>query len=141
MGIMRFKNQHVEILEGIDELRRLSQAGVSVNAPAIAARLGELNSVVTRHLAVENRILYPAIQKAADPQLAAMGMEYQEEMNGIANEYIAFTRRWSAAGQLRNDPDGFRQDANKVLRMVYERLQKENREFYPAIEAMDTAVI
>ena len=30
----------------------------------------------------------------------------------------------------------FRDDANRVLRMVHERMQRENREFYPRIEAL-----
>src|SRR5690606_18506181 len=135
MDIKRFKNQHVEILEGIDALRRLSRAGITANAQAIATRLAELSSLVTRHLAVEDRILYPSIQNGANQRLASMGRQYQEEMTGIASGYIAFGRRWGTAAQLRNDPEGFRKDANTILKTVYERLQKENREFYPAIEA------
>ncbi|WP_397476071.1 hemerythrin domain-containing protein [Pusillimonas sp.] len=138
MDILRFKTQHAEILEGINELRRLSHAGVSANAAAIAQRMTELSSLVNRHLAVEDRILYPAVQNSPDPKIADMGKAYQEEMTGIANAYIAFSRRWSAVASLRNDPDGFKQAANTVLRTVYERLQKENREFYPAVEAMQT---
>ena len=34
------------------------------------------------------------------------------------------------------DEQGFRDDANRVLRMVHERMQRENREFYPRIEAL-----
>lgn len=136
MDIKRFKTQHEEILEGINQLRHLSHAGVSSNAAAIAQRLTEFSSLVNRHLAVENRILYPAVQSSPEPKLANMAKAYQEEMTGIANAYIAFSRRWSAAAALRNDPDGFKQAANTVLRTVYERLQKENREFYPAVEAM-----
>lgn len=136
MDITRFKTQHVEILGGIGELRRLAKAGISENAHAIAQKLAALSSVVTRHLAVENRILYPAVQQAADPALARMGKAYQDEMEGIANAYIAFSRRWETAQQVREQPEQFREDANKVLKVLHERMQKENREFYPAVDAM-----
>lgn len=136
MDLNRFKAEHDEIINGINDLRNLSHAGVVGNAAEIAQRLTELNAVVTRHLAVEDRILYPAVQNSPNPGLANMGKAYQEEMTGIANAYIAFGRRWSAIASLQDDPDGFRQAANTVLRMVYERLQKENREFYPAVELM-----
>jgi len=35
---------------------------------------------------------------------------------------------------MRSDPQGFRNDANTVLKRIYERMQRENREFYPRIE-------
>lgn len=136
MDLNRFKAEHNEIINGINDLRNLSHAGVVGNAAEIAQRRTELNAVVTRHLAVEDRILYPAVQNSPNPGLANMGKAYQEEMTGIANAYIAFGRRWSAIASLQDDPEGFRQAANTVLRMVYERLQKENREFYPAVELM-----
>lgn len=136
MDISRFTVQHTAILEGIDELRRLAHAGISENAHPITQKLSALSGVVTRHLAVEDRILYPAVQQAADPALARMGKAYQNEMEGIANAYIAFDRRWNTPDQIRANPEAFRQEANTVLKKVYERMQKENREFYPAVEAM-----
>src|SRR5690554_1645346 len=125
MDIARFKAQHDAILEGINELRRLSHAGVEANSTAIAQRLKELSSLVNVHLAVEDRILYPAVKSSSNPNIAKLGEAYQAEMTGIANAYIAFARRWSVPASLRNDPAGFKQAANSVLRLVYERLQKE----------------
>jgi hypothetical protein len=34
-----------------------------------------------------------------------------------------------------DDPEGFRADANHVLKLLHERMQKEKSDFYPAIEA------
>jgi iron-sulfur cluster repair protein YtfE (RIC family) len=135
MDIDRFKNQHVEILQGIAELRRLAHSGIQTNAPAIAAKVAALSSVITLHLAIEDRILYPAVQNTGDAHLAGMGKAYQEDMKGIASQYIAFSRRWSQAGQVAKQPESFRDDANTVLKMVHQRMQRENVEFYPAIEA------
>ena len=136
MDISRFKQQHVQILDGIAELRNLAHAGIAGNAEAIARKVDQLSQVVTRHLAVEDRILYPAVQKANTPELARMGENYQNEMQGIANAYIAFSRRWSDAKALRDTPEAFRREANTVLKTVFTRMQKENHEFYPAVEAM-----
>ena len=47
----------------------------------------------------------------------------------------AFARRWNRPESVRSDEQGFRDDANRVLRMVHERMQRENRDFYPRIEA------
>lgn len=136
MDIERFKHQHVEILEGIANLRKLAQAGIKENAQQIAQAVAGLSSVVKLHLAIEDRILYPALQNGSNKQLAEMGAAYQEEMKGIATAYIAFSRRWSSAVAIVDQVEQFRADANAVLKNVYMRMQKENTEFYPAIEAM-----
>ena len=56
-------------------------------------------------------------------------------MGPIASAYDAFARRWNTAESLRTDEKGFRAEANVVLRKVYERMQREDRDFYPRIEA------
>ena len=53
-------------------------------------------------------------------------------MGPIASAYDAFARRWNTAESLRTDEKGFRAEANVVLRKVYERMQREDRDFYPA---------
>lgn len=136
MDIDRFKHQHVDILQRIDELRSLARKGIETNAQAIAQRVADLGKLVTLHLAIEDRIMYPTVRKAADPKLAAMGAAYQEEMKGIANRYLRFTEHWSKAQNVASEPEGFRSAANNVLRDVYLRMQRENQEFYPAVEGM-----
>ena len=87
------------------------------------------------HLAVEDQALYPSLQRGGDADLARLGRKYQAEMAPLAQAYDAFVRRWNTAQHLREDADGFRADANDVLRRLHERMQRENLEFYPRIEA------
>lgn len=136
MDIDRFKQQHLEILGSIATLRRHAHAGIVEHAAEIAALIIAMSSVIKVHLAVEDRMLYPAVQKSPDPALASMGRAYQEEMQAIASAYIDFSRRWNTAAQVARAPEQFRSEANTVLKAVHQRMQKENREFYPAIEAM-----
>ena len=136
MDIERFKQQHVDILQRIDTLRQLTRDGISSNSHSIAQQVKDLGKVVTLHLAIEDRILYPAVQKAKDATIAAMGAAYQEEMKGIAGRHIRFTNQWSDPARVAAEPDAFRAAANTVLKDVYQRMQRENHEFYPAIESM-----
>ena len=134
MDIDRFKDHHVKIVAGIDSLRGLSRQGVKEHARDIAKELSALSRLVTQHLAIEDRILYPALAQSGNERIAAMSTRYQEEMKGIAFGFINFARRWSDAAHLAQEPEGFRTEANTVLRGVYERIQRENREFYPTVE-------
>ncbi len=136
MDIERFKHQHTEILDGIATLRKFSQAGVKEHAHEIAHAVVALSTVVKLHLAIEDRILYPALQNGSDPKLSEMGRAYQEDMKGIASSYIAFSRQWSSAATIAAKAEQFRSEANTVLKTVYTRMLKENKEFYPAIETM-----
>ncbi|MBV2181214.1 hemerythrin domain-containing protein [Castellaniella sp. MT123] len=136
MNIDRFKNHHVEILSGIAALRKLAHQGVADHAVDIAHNLKALSQVVTQHLAVEDRILYPSLERSGDERMAGMSRAYQNDMHGIASAFINFARRWGNATLLTKDPDGFRTDANVVLKNVHARMMRENREFYPAIEAL-----
>lgn len=135
MKIDKFKLQHVDILQRIAQLRRLSQAGVAANAQAIAQGIIDVSSVIKLHLAVEDQALYPALQRSGDAELARMGQQYQQEMAPLAQAFDGFARRWNTAQRLQQDEAGFRADANNVLRRVHQRMQRENREFYPRIEA------
>lgn len=135
MDIERFKTQHIDILDGIASLRKLAHSSISENAHKIAQEISALSKIVTMHLAIEDRILYPALQKGSNKKLADMGKAYQEDMQGIASAYIAFSRKWAAATTVMGQPEIFRTEANQVLKAVYDRMQKENSEFYPAIEA------
>lgn len=135
MDISRFKQQHQDIVDGIDELRKLSHAGIAENAVAIAAKLHTLSNVIIQHLAIEDRLLYPRLARHSNPRLVALGQRFQTEMTDVANPFIHFSRKWQQARAIATAPEEFRADANTVLRRVYERLREEDREFYPIIEA------
>ncbi len=93
-----------------------------------------MSGVIKLHLAVEDSVLYPALARGG-ARLARMSQAYQNEMRGIVADYMEFAGRWNLASRLAAAPEQFRADANRVLRTVYERIRREDAEFYPAIEA------
>ncbi|MGV8898647.1 MAG: hemerythrin domain-containing protein [Burkholderiaceae bacterium] len=135
MNIDKFKQQHIEILSSVDSLRQCAKGGISENAEEISKLIISMSSVIKLHLAVEDKILYPALQSGNNVALANMGKKFQDEMKAIAAGYMDFALRWNNASRVTQDPEGFRSDANTVLKILYERMQKENTAFYPAIEA------
>lgn len=134
MNIDRFKENHVQILDSIATLRRHAHAGIAENAERIAELIVSMSAVIKVHLAAEDRVIYPAIEASADGRLAELGRRFQAEMVAIAAEYNGFARQWNTAARLRADPERFRAQANVVLRALYERMQREDRDFYPAVE-------
>lgn len=139
MNLDKFKHQHLDILQRIDSLRALTHAGVAANAPALAQGLIGMSAIIKLHLSVEDQALYPALQRSSDTALAQLGQRFQQEMGPIAAAFDAFARRWNTAARLCADEEGFRRDANDVLRRVYERMKHEDRDFYPRIESAQEA--
>lgn len=136
MNIDKFKEQHAQILQQVQALRELAHAGVATHAPEISRTILGMTSTIKLHLAAEDRALYPALQKGHDAELARMGQKLQDEMGSLAETYVGFATHWSKVEHLRSDEQGFKSAANLVLRALHERVQLENRDFYPRIEAL-----
>ncbi len=89
MNIEKFKHQHVDILSRIDQLRSLTHAGVEVNAAAIAQGIISFSSLIKLHLAVEDKALYPALQRSGDATLARLGQQFQDDMGRLPKRLMA----------------------------------------------------
>lgn len=136
MDIDRYHRQHAEIRAGVSQLRTLVQGGIAANANAIAQALIGMNTTIKFHLAAEDAMLYPALHAAADPSVAQLGQRYQDEMQGLVGSYAEFSRRWRVGSQIAAAPEQFRSEANAVFKALHGRIQREDRELYPAAEAL-----
>jgi len=135
MNIDKFKQQHIEIINCITELRHRAREGIAENAVEISKLIIAMSSIIKLHLAVEDKILYPALQELNNSALTKMGNKFQNEMITIASTYIDFAQKWNSANNVAKYPEEFRSEANKVLKLLHDRMQRENIDFYPAIEA------
>ncbi len=134
MNLDKYRREHADILDHVQQLKALSAQGIAAQAVAIARVVIAMSSVIKLHLSVEDRFLYPAMQQA-DATLATKARQYQEEMTSISTEYVQFSRQWNDAQRIAERPEHFRSEANRVLKMLFERIVRENREFYPMVEA------
>lgn len=135
MNIDKFKHQHTKIYDCIATLRHYAGAGIGEHAREIASMVVAMSSVIKLHLVVEDTVLYPALRDSRSSVLSRLGNQFQSEMKSIAAQYEEFVRRWNTAAKVERDPEGFRADANVVLKMLHGRIRREDVEFYPTIEA------
>lgn len=56
-------------------------------------------------------------------------------MTHIAKAYGEFAGKWNSAHEVAGNPEGFRADAYRVLKVLFERMKREDHDFYPAVEA------
>lgn len=139
MDISKFKQTHLDVQRCIRELRQHSKAGIAERAGEISRLVNTMSSLIKLHLAAEDKVLYPALQRCGDARLARLGEQFQQDMQTLLPAYSAFARRWVTAALVKADPEGFRSDANTVLRALHARVKREDHDFYPAIDAMGAA--
>ncbi|MGQ4582456.1 hemerythrin domain-containing protein [Lysobacter sp. F60174L2] len=136
MNIDRYRNDHATILGQVEELRQLIRSGIEAQADAIAEHLVRVSSGIKFHLLAEDSVLYPAMEKADAAEVVALSRRYRAEMAGIAQRFREFVARWRVGARIGAEPETFRHEANEIFRALYERLQREDRELYPAAEQL-----
>lgn len=136
MNMDRYHRDHTSILRQIEALRALSRAGIGDNAEKIGQLIVNTASLIKFHLAAEDQVLYPRLARSGLPEIEQLSARYQQEMHGLAEAFRDFVGKWRVPARLQADPDGFRHDANTVLRALYERLRREDHELYPAAEQL-----
>jgi hemerythrin-like domain-containing protein len=131
MDIEKLKLDHNKIMEQVSQLKKLTQSGIAENADAIAKQIVSMSSLIKLHLAAEDRVLYPALAKSADPHIARAGQDFQRDMGDIAAAYMKFSGAWNVGKKVADDPEGFRDDANSIFKALNRRIQMENKDLYP----------
>ncbi|WP_374556800.1 hemerythrin domain-containing protein [Thermomonas sp.] len=136
MDIRQIQSDHDVLLARMAALRDLVAAGAAANAVAICAELAALGATLRLHLAIEDNLLYPALARAHDAEVASAGRHFQQEMGGLADDYAAFTRRWCAADDIAAAPERFRQDLETVLGALDARIAREHATLLPLAAAL-----
>lgn len=136
MDIKKFRHDHSEILSHIHALRMLVKLGIADNATAIAKLIVTISSTIKLHLAVEDRVVYPAFAASRDPDIAAKGARFQSEMGEISARYMTFAGNWNTPFKIAGAPEDFREQANAVFKALFDRTQRENEELYPVLASL-----
>lgn len=136
MNFDKLEHDHQEIFACIGALRKLIVTGIAGNAAAIAGLVVTMSSSIKLHLAVEDRVVYPALAASNNARVAELGRSYQREMGDLAGKYMAFAGRWNTAPNIAERPALFKDEANTVFKALYERTLREERELYPAFAAL-----
>ena len=134
MNIDKFKHQHVSILGSVPRCAAWRTRGGATPPRSPGWWCHEFHHQSCTWQWKTRRCTQPC-SAASNAELARMGQQYQRDMGPIAQAYEALPAAGTGPESVRRDEQGFRDDANQVLRMVHERMQRENHD-YPRIEAL-----
>ena len=136
--LMKLRQEHAQLAEIV---RRLAKA-IAQPHPLVANELymlrRELSSTLIAHLKAEDWVLYPRLLASVDEKVATTARAFSDEMGGLAEAYTAYVDKWTATA-IEQDWRGYCSDTQGIIEALTCRINRENRELYPLLEAMDKA--
>ena len=136
--IMKLRQEHAELVQIVGRLARI----IGQPAPPAASELfklrRELSSTLFAHLKAEDWVLYPRLLASPNAQVAETARTFSDEMGGLAQAYMAHADKWTATA-IDQDWRGYCAATKGIIEALTLRINRENRELYPLLEAMDKA--
>lgn len=127
----KFRDQHDDLLERAGEIsKKLNEEALSKDASQIRDLLSGLLGKLKIHLAVEDKALYPQLKNCGNHEVAAISIQYQEEMGGIAEFVSNYSKHWPSAYAISENAKGFIDETNQLISALSTRIQKENDYLY-----------
>lgn len=132
------RKQHAEIIHLAREINGLlSDALDEQGAAAIRPLLAKLAGLVSLHLAIEDRSLYPPLAAHPDGAVRTLSKRYSDEMGGIAAAFNDYTAKWQTTARMRADPAAFSAASKAVFNALSKRIHYEHKELYPLLDKLD----
>lgn len=133
----RFRDQHDILLRIASEISIHLNAGeLSKDASKARQLVSKLLGKLNMHLAMEDKSLYPRLLKDSDERIKAMAKQFINEMGGIGEAVEGYQKKWVTASEIQKDPNGFIQHTKGILNALAQRIDKENRQLYKAVDQM-----
>lgn len=104
--------------------------------PGVGSLRWQLARQLMRHLALEDRILYPALQRSGDAQVRNVAAALQSETGSLAEVFARYMAAWSD-DRVARQWSGFCVETQQILKVLSERIAREDRTLYPLAEAVD----
>jgi iron-sulfur cluster repair protein YtfE (RIC family) len=132
-----FRSQHEDLLAVVNELSGLLGSKTGENAGEIRHQLSTFAGKVKVHLSMEDQYLYPKLVQSQDVKIRELATGYAQEMGGIRDTLLGYLGRWTTAARIQADPAGFTSETQQLFQVLGQRIQRENNQLYPLLEALE----
>lgn len=134
----KFREQHEDILRTAGEIERcLDPTTLARDANRVGTLIAELAGKVSVHLAMEDKGLYPSLERHPSARVRMTAATYQREMGGLAEVFGAYIARWRDRAKIRDHSEEFARETQQVFQALSARIARENDELYVLLEQMD----
>lgn len=135
---VKLRDEHVALAAMFTGLRRAIEQPVPPPQVELFEMRRELASALIAHLKTEDWVLYPRLMNSGDPNIAAVGRAFNEEMGGLADAFVAYSDKWSAVA-IAADLAGYCTETRAILDALTNRISRENRDLLPLLQDLEKA--
>ncbi|WP_298398568.1 hemerythrin domain-containing protein [Sphingobium sp.] len=128
MDIGELRLQHAEIGRAADRLAELT--AIPDKPTTVGAIRWHLARLLMTHLALEDRILYPALLQADDADVRAATQTLQIDTGRLAEHFSLYMTAWSDDRIAREWPS-FCRETHQMLSTLRKRIEREEETLYP----------
>jgi iron-sulfur cluster repair protein YtfE (RIC family) len=136
--LQELRREHAQLVEIVG---RLAHIVAQPHPPAVSELFKlryELSSTLIAHLKAEDWVLYPRLIDSLNPKIARTARAFSSEMGGLAAVYKAYADKWTA-GTIEDEWSDYCEETRGIVEALTRRIERENRELYPLLEALDKA--
>lgn len=130
-----YRSTYSDLRRMIDELRSIltpEQLRIRPNAQTAYELLCDLGERVRRHLAEEDRGLYPTLLINDDPDVKSIAWGFLSSENPLRQSFDDYYSRW-LKGSDRDYDEEFLAETYSVFEMVADRIDKEEEVLIPKL--------
>ena len=125
--------QHDDITTIIEEIGRYLKPdtlGSSEQAKEVRKWISILAGKLRVHMQAEDNHLYPKLVNHSEEQIRKVAKVYIEQMGDLASVFSEFNETYRLYSYIQANSYRFIQDTQKILRLLSERISKENKNLY-----------
>lgn len=130
-----YRSTHSELRQMIEDLRSLltqEQLRIRPNAKTAFELLCDLGEKVRRHLADEDRGLYPSLLIHEDPKVKSIAWGFISGEKPLRKTFEDYHKHWLKNCDY-NFNDEFLAETHEVFDMVGQRIEREERVLFPKL--------
>lgn len=135
--VAQFESEHEELLAILCEVfLELDVELLQKSGSAVLKQLEKLQDLLTNHLSMEDKIIYPAISANESSEMRNVARLLQDDFGELGALYGSFSKDWSTPAKIEEQPQVFANDAQILLALLTKRIHRENELLLPILTSI-----
>ena len=136
-NINNLERQHLEIKDSVLIIKQgVNSKDINTNIDILVREINILAGKLNIHMNSEDKFLYPTLIKSDDKDLKQIAKQYSEEMGSIHTGFNSFKSKFNTKTKILSDVDGFLKESKEIIKLLEERISKEENHLYPKIKSL-----
>ena len=136
-NIDNLERQHSEIKDLVSKIKQeVISSDIALNLDTLVKNINTLSGKLNIHMSSEDKFLYPTLIESKDQQLKQIAKQYSEEMGNIHIEFNNYKNKFNTKTKILSNIDGFLKESKEIIKLLENRISKEDMHLYPKIKAL-----